>query len=142
MSGLEVVASVAGITSLGIQIGNGMLKLKALRDSMRDAPEEIKRLIEEMEIVGGVLREITLAHNNTQVSHLPASSAAQDSLALCQRTTELLCKLISDLDASIGKRKIVGSIKAILKQDVINRLKENLRSAQFLLILSRQTSIE
>jgi len=49
---------------------------------------------------------------------------------------------VKGLDDQIGKGKKIGGFKAMLKKGMIEKLRDRLRSAQFMLMLSNQTYYE
>jgi cell division protein FtsX len=44
--------------------------------------------------------------------------------------------VVKEVEANIKRRKRVGSVKAVLKRDAIEKLKERLMTAQSMLMLS------
>ena len=59
MAELGVIASGIGIASLALQVGDSILKLKKVWDSIKEAQDEIRYLIDEIEILHLVLSDIT-----------------------------------------------------------------------------------
>jgi hypothetical protein len=51
---------------------------------------------------------------------------------------EILNAVLMEVEGGIAKRKKMGSVKAVLKRDVIEKMRERLVSAQGLLMLSNQ----
>lgn len=60
-------------------------------------------------------------------------------MELCSRSAEILARIAKELDKDIGKKRRIGGIKVVLKKGEIEKLRERLRSAQFMLMLSNQT---
>ncbi|KAH8593031.1 hypothetical protein B0O99DRAFT_226795 [Bisporella sp. PMI_857] len=141
MSGLEVAATVVGIVSLGVQIGEGILRLKAFATSIKEAPKDVQRFIDELDILNHVFTEIATAHKTGQLDDLPGSSA-KECLSLCQNAADILYRVVKEVNSDIERRKIIGSMKFVLKQSSIDRLRSSLHSAQLMLILSKQTLME
>ncbi len=131
MAELGLIASGMGIASLGIQIGSGIIKLKQLWDDVKDAPEEIQYLLDEIETLSQVLSAVDDDDN------LPLSAAKR--LELCSKGANLLKSLLEELQASVGKRKRLGGLKNVLKKGTVERLRERLKSAVMMLNLSCQT---
>ncbi|KAH8589483.1 hypothetical protein B0O99DRAFT_522979 [Bisporella sp. PMI_857] len=141
MSGFEVAAAVAGIVSLGVQIGEGIVKLKAFAISIKEAPQNVQRFIDELDLLNHVFTDIATAHKIEQLDDLPGSSV-KECLSLCQNAADILHRVVKEVNSNIEKRKVIGSMKFVLKQDSIDRIKNSLHSAQLMLILSKQTLIE
>jgi hypothetical protein len=133
---LGVVASSMGIASLAIQLGDIVLRWKNIWHTIKDAPEEVKYFIEEVEALGLFLRE------KVPDKSLSPSDSLSRSVEITQRLTTLLSSILVELDQAIAKRKIRGGVKVALKQGTINKLRDRLRSAQFLLMLSYQAYLE
>jgi hypothetical protein len=135
MAELGIAASGIGIASLALQAGDCIVRLKKFLDAVKDAPEEIKHLIEEIEMLSLVLSEFeTGEQTRLNIEHESTSRC----LRFCQKTASILSALVIDIEAEIVKRKRVGSLKAVLKRDAIEKLRERLMTAQSMLILSNQ----
>ncbi|KAE8452633.1 hypothetical protein EG329_013892 [Mollisiaceae sp. DMI_Dod_QoI] len=120
MAEIGLIASGMGIASLGIQIGSGIIKLKQLWDDVKDAPEEIQYLLDEIETLSQVLSAVD------DNEGLPQSAAK--SLELCSKGATLLKSILDDLQASVGKRKRLGGLKSVLKKGTVDRLRERLKA--------------
>lgn len=57
---------------------------------------------------------------------------------LCLHSTDILSKLVEDINAEITKSRMLGSLKAIAKKDNVERLRERVRDARTMFHLSRQ----
>lgn len=132
---LGIAASGIGIASLAIQVGDCILKLKRFCDAVKNAPEEIKHLIEEIETLSLDLSE------SEGIEH-PGLYVRPDSKSrcfkFCQKATSILSGVVKDLEADIKNRRRVGSVKAVLKKHTIEKLRERLMAAQSMLMLSSQ----
>ena len=111
------------------------MKLKSFCDAVKNAPEEIRHLIEEIETLSLVLSE-------SESSEQPGLQVRPDStsrcLQFCQKATSILSGLVKDVEVEIQKRGVIGSVKAVLKRDAIEKLRERLMTAQSMLMLSNQ----
>jgi len=132
---LGIAASGVGIASLAIQLGNSILKLKSFCDAVKNAPEEIRHLIEEIETLSLVLSE-------SESSEQPGLQVRPDStsrcLQFCQKATSILRSVVKDVEAEIERRGRFGRVKAVLKRDAIEKLRGRLMTAQSMLLLSNQ----
>jgi hypothetical protein len=135
MAEVGLIASGMGIASLAIQIGDGILKLKAFWESVKDAPEDIRYILEEIETINLLLSEIISTREALPAVNTPTATKC---LGFCQRGAEILGNVVEDLHKGIEKRQRIGSIKAALKKGAIDRLTDKLRRAQYLLMLSNQ----
>jgi hypothetical protein len=61
---MEAAAGAIGIVSLAIQIGENIIKLKALWEAVKEAPGEILYLIQEIETLSFILSDIGELESN------------------------------------------------------------------------------
>lgn len=129
---------VVGIVSLTGQIGAGLLKIKAFADAIRDAPDEIRMMVNRMQYLNMVLLEVQAGLRSEVLNKVPSSSA-QLCLNNCVESAKLLNRVVKDLEGEIAKRKLMGAFKWMMKQGYINRLQSGLDTASSMMILSQQT---
>jgi hypothetical protein len=140
MAELGIVASGLGVASFAIQVGDSIMKLKNLWDAIKEAPADIKCLMEEIETLSLVLREMEPIHNSNERS--VNSTSGTRCLELCRRSADILESVAKDLDDETRRKKRMGGIKTVLKNESINKFRDRLRSAQMMLLLSNQTYYE
>jgi hypothetical protein len=140
MTELGIIASGLGVASFAIQLGDSIGKLKSLWNAIKEAPEDIKWLMEEIESLSLVLRELESIHDSNERSVSYGSGSR--CLELCRRGAGILESVAKDLDQKIKRKKRIGGIKAVLKNDSINKIRDKLRSAQSMLLLSNQAYYE
>ncbi|TVY41704.1 hypothetical protein LOCC1_G005526 [Lachnellula occidentalis] len=137
MAELGVAASAISIVSIAIQVGDSIIKLKDFWNHVKEAPEEIKWLMEEIETLGLVLSGVESSKAHDDPPHLEPAFASR-CLELCRTGAGILEAVVKEAGEEIRKRRRVGGMKAVLKKGTIERLKERLRSAQLMLMLSNQ----
>jgi hypothetical protein len=133
MAELGIAASGIGIASLALQVGDCIVRLKGFWDAVKDAPEEIKHLLEEIETLSSVLSDF---ETNEQPELDLGHESTSRCLEFCKKALGILDSVVKEVEANMRKRKRVGSVKAVLKRDAIKKLKERLMSAQSMLMLS------
>jgi hypothetical protein len=133
---LSIVAGGMRIASLAIQISDNIAKLKDFWNAVKEAPEDVKYLTEEIETLSLILSEIGASQNEEEAVQIGSASATK-CLDLCRRGTELLSAVVRQADAEIAKRKRFGSVKIVLK-GLIETLKDRLKTVQFMLMLLNQ----
>jgi hypothetical protein len=138
---LGVVAGGMGIASLAIQIGDGVTKLRDFCNAVKEAPEEVKYLVEEIETLSIVLSEIGASGNEEEMAQIGAASLKK-CLDLCRRGAEVLCTVVRQAEQEIAKTKRIGSVKMVLKKGLLDMLRDRLKTVQFMLMLSNQTYSE
>jgi hypothetical protein len=141
MAELGIAASGVGIASLAIQVGNSIIKLKNFWDRVKEAPVEIRHIIEELETLSLVLSEIGVDDDDGEIGGVSSSSQAK-CVELCEKGTNILGTIVAELEQEIGRKKWTGSFKAVLKKGMVDGLRDRLRSAQFMLMLSNQVYTE
>ncbi|KAH8801458.1 hypothetical protein F5884DRAFT_862155 [Xylogone sp. PMI_703] len=140
---LGAIASGISIGALAGQVALSIVKLKSIINDIKDAPEDIKILIDEIEDVQLLISDIEndQAHNPYAKLFLESQSAVR-CLDHCRRGVERLCRVADTMTTdfqnkkSIKKKLIAASI--IWKRDMVKKYKDELASALRLLILSYQ----
>ncbi|KAI9651044.1 hypothetical protein NHQ30_001081 [Ciborinia camelliae] len=133
---LGVAGSAIGIASFVIQLGDGILKLKEFWDSVKDAPEEILRTLDELDTMRIVLAEI-----EENLGDHTASPAAIKSLQLCKKGMDVLNKVVKEMEREIQNRKKWGGLKVVLKKDFLEKMEKRLGGANRLMLMSHQNYI-
>ncbi|TGO38231.1 hypothetical protein BHYA_0079g00320 [Botrytis hyacinthi] len=136
MAGIGIIASGMGVASLGLQLMDGIRKLKQFWDEVKEAPEDIQYALEELETLSLVLSDIHISNSN--LPSIPSATVTR-CLELCRRGTDILNTIVKDLNGAISKRRKIDSAKVVLKKDVLDKFRNRLRDAQYMLLLSRQT---
>ncbi|KAE9367098.1 hypothetical protein N431DRAFT_418216 [Stipitochalara longipes BDJ] len=135
MADIGLSGSGFGIASLVLQVGDSIMRLKGFWDAVEDAPEEIKHLIEEIEILSLVLSDFETPHLNQ-----PEPEIGNEARAKCvqffRKAVIILEAVVKEAEVEIRKRRKLGSMKAVLKKAEIAKLRERLATAQSMLMLS------
>jgi hypothetical protein len=135
MADVGLSGSSLGIASVAFQIGDSIIRLKSFWDSVKDAPEEIKHLIEEIENLSSVLSDFETTDTG-QLEPEIGNEARSRCVHLCRKAVGILDSVVKNIDAEIRTRRRVGSLKAVLKQTEIVKLRKRLTTAQSILMLS------
>lgn len=142
---MEVVGSVAsiiGIGTLAVQLGNTLNKAAEFWDSVQDAPTEIRRVSRELRLLAQSLNTIEYEYKIGSIQDVH-ERMVRDALDLAKGDVDELATLVSDLarrmgnDGSIKRRW--GRIKSVLKEEKVLKLKDNVESAKSILNLLRQS---
>ena len=141
---MDIVASSITIGALAVNVANSVVKLKKCWDSIQDAPEDIQFLIERVELLSQILRDIEDDQTqNSLSSKLLDDSTASKCLETCKAAADRLTRLAEQMAMSIDtsrrlKRKW-NSAKVVLKKDKILKFERELQSCISLLQLSHET---
>ena len=126
---IGTISGVLGIASFGIQIADSVVKLKKFVDAVREAPQDIKDLLEEIELYGDIFSSVCIASSPDEI--FSASSAlVQKCLDRCLYGANALQSLALDWDAKIAKRKTIGGFKYLMKKDEIEKTRKRLKTAR------------
>ena len=142
---LAITASGVTFVQLAGQVAGNINKLKRYWDPVKEAPDNLKLLVEEIDSLN-----IVLCHMQSELPDdlLPDSRCGHSativskSLELCQNGTDELSRLVDDLaekiDGKLGWKKRLGSTKIVLKNSEVRGLKERIQYAIRLLTLAYQ----
>lgn len=132
---LGVVASGISVASFAIQLADSIKKLKDFVDDVRDAPEDIKYTIHELDTLN-----LQLADIEKELQQNPASTSndtsLQQCLSLCQKGTSALDSIVKDLESEMKTRKRRTAVKTWLKKGILEKYDKRLERAKSSLMLS------
>ena len=138
-----IVASGIGIGTLAAQIAGKIIKLKSCWDQIKDAPEDIRDLVEELEVLNHTLIQIEDGqHQYLKSRHIAYPAFTSASLRHCKQAATRLNELIDSLSEDIEHKSKVkqkwASAKVALKKEKIDKYRAKLERTITLLFLSRQ----
>ena len=141
---MDVVASSITVGALAVNVANSVVKLKNCWDSIQDAPEDIQFLIERVDILSQILRDVEEDQTqNSMSSRLLDDSTASKCLKTCKaaadRLTQLTEKMAMSIDTSRQLKRKWISAKVVLKKDKILKFEKELQFCISLLQLSHET---
>ena len=102
-----VVASGISIGTLAAQVANSLIKLKSLWNELRDAPDDIKDLINEVEILNTILLDLE-DNGGSPVIGFEQQESRVDCLRYCQAASNKMRLLVEDLASEMEKSKGSG----------------------------------
>ncbi|KAE9367954.1 hypothetical protein N431DRAFT_486938 [Stipitochalara longipes BDJ] len=138
MDGLSSTASVFAVVSLTTDILAGIAKLYTLYQSIKDAPQDISSLLQDLQQLCAALHYI----EQQQQGFLDAAiktllTACTEKVATLQRIVETI---FLGLQSTKTKKKIWNSYKAVQNKDRIIALRQSLEETKSTLILVLQLS--
>jgi hypothetical protein len=147
MSGLELAAGVIAVVQVTGQAAVLINKIKTLWGEVRDAPEDILYLLEEVELTSLTLQSIEQQVQQSKVAGMACDPVLEAVLKHAQGAYQALQKVADLLDKEIqqsrGKsQRFVKSAKVLLKRPVLDLLKSRLESSLRLLVLSSQVQMK
>lgn len=145
---LGVVASGLSVAHVAGSIVTTSIKVKALLDEVKDAPDYLKEMLDYIEMLTPILSEATTAGDQsadtTNSLPLAATSHLQQALARCQAASEqleaLAKNLMSQMDlARGGVRRKRAMLKVVLKKGTLAGYEKRLQRTIQLLRLAHDT---
>ncbi|TGO57569.1 hypothetical protein BCON_0064g00390 [Botryotinia convoluta] len=133
---LGIAGSAVGIISLAVQLGDGILKLKSFWSAVKDAPEEILYILDELDITHVLLTEIEDSLGSQTIS-----PAAARSLRLCQKGVDILNNAVKELEDEMQQRKKWGRVKVVMKKELLEKMEKRLGRANSLMLMAHQNYI-
>jgi hypothetical protein len=135
------MAEVLGIIASGIaveQFTESVLKLKRLCSAVRNAPDDVKNLAEELDAITALLVEVD--GQRQQPYHTAASAATWDRCVLtCKNAGKASEDVIKELEKKLKTNRTLGGIRVAFKKETIAELKSRLERAKSTLVLAQQT---
>ncbi|KAK6224011.1 hypothetical protein LQW54_000157 [Pestalotiopsis sp. IQ-011] len=138
---LGVVASGIAVVDAAGQIGSGIIKLRRLWDEIKDVPETINSLMQQLELLAMVIGEMeTMQHSSAGDAIRPFNSKGmQLSMIRCREAMNTLDDLVSKLamhvDSEKRSKRAKAKLKVALSKDNLaqchNRLKDTVQLLQF-----------
>lgn len=138
-----VVASSITLAGVVAHLGISIVKLKDCWDQFRDAPDDLKWTVREIDIFANVLSEIEadLADEST-ASILLKNKPARESLQLCMEASKEVDIVIRDLGKDIESqsrlRRSYAAAKVVMKNSKVEKHRTRLQSVTRLLSLCQQ----
>ena len=138
---IGVVASGISIGTLAVQIVGCVQKILDLWSTVKDAPENIRSLLEEIELLGNILSEID-SEKTWQTQTPSPRPAVVKTIEYCQEAADCIShvtKVLSEgLSSTSGRRRYWIAIKTVMKEKNLMRCLSRLERAKSLLNLAFQ----
>lgn len=134
-----MITGFVGVAGVGIQLFDVVQRVAAFIDNVRGAPEDIKYLLDEIQ----TLRLVLSDHFNRHYAiHGKESEAVEKCVKHCWDSAVHLEKVLAELNATVQKRKTIGSLKAVWKKGMVSKAEERLQKAQTMLLFATQSYME
>ena len=118
----ELVASAVGIAAFAVQVCEKILKLKSFIDEIKEAPEEIQYLVTEMNVLRLLLSECVSSLAESQNSDTMRMIGISECQQLCLDGTEILAKVVEEMQVEIKRNKLLGGFKVLAKKGTLERM--------------------
>ncbi len=138
MDGLSVAASGIAVVSVAVQLAESSKKLRDFWKSIKEAPEDIRAISVDLEILSNVLIQIA---NETQ--HVEPDATLIAALSGCCVKVKILTTILNEIEpgfASTSARvRKWTAFQAVLKRGELIKFQEALESLKGTLLLVQQT---
>ena len=120
---LGVTGSVVGVAGFALQLAETVVKLKSFCDNVKDAPTRLQELVDRIEVTSNILTKL--------VTEKPGEidvdwEAFEGSLALCKQAVERITAATANLQRRMGPKRLLTSVKYVLKAGEIEDLLRDL----------------
>lgn len=142
---LGVVSSAIAVAELAGKFGLSVMKLKQLWDEIQDIPEEMNRIMRQLEILKPVLAGMEADFVQQQRHNVYSNSATNlhASIEYCRDAGNDLESLAEDLEVRIStakrSRRNITKLKVSFKKEDIRKYQERIGWALHLISLSQQS---
>jgi hypothetical protein len=138
---LGVVASGAGLASLAVQLLECIEKLHDLHANIRDAPMEIREILDEVDLLGDVLTSYLGVSGGATRTCLVPTVVQKQALGHCLKVLEILRNIAHELDTAMQTSRTRrwinwAKVGAVFKRKQLARLQTALERAKSTLTLA------
>ena len=137
MEGLSASASAIAVVSIAFQLADSVSKLCDFWNSIEEAPEDIRAVSADLELLSGFLAQISC-----EAQHVEPDPTLIAALNGCSMKIEALAMILSEIEPGFGSRSLRvrkwTAFKAVLKHGQIVKFQEVLDRLKCTLLLVRQ----
>ena len=137
------VTGALTVIEVTARVGSGIFKLKQIWDEVKQVPQIITTLIDEIDMLNPLLAELE-ADMNLGQSHCATygDPSAKRSVEFCRRTLDEMAAVTVDLTARVSStkraRRGIAKGNVVLKKDVLLNFEDHLRRVVSMLGLAQQ----
>ena len=120
---LGVTGSVVGVAGFALQLAETIVRLKSFCDNVKNAPTRLQEVVDRIEVTSNILTKL--------VTEKPGEigvdwEAFEGSLALCRQAVERITAATANLQRRMGPKRLLTSVKYVLKAGEIEDLLRDL----------------
>ena len=134
------MAETIGVVAATLEFAKIVLEVKHLYSSIRNAPETLKQLSEELEALEGILQ--ALKDQDATLSAFASPDVVQKCRIQTEKALEGFKPVCDELLKCIKRSKLRGSVKAMLKEDALEKARQGVERAKTNFILAQMTSLK
>lgn len=133
----EVAAGIVGIAGFGIQLAESVVKLKRFCSEVKGARRKLEGLTQDLRILVDLIDLISRRHAGSP----ELCAALEPSLSSCNSATRELAILIDGLLEKARRKKLMGSVKAVMLDQRIRDLSDKVEQTKSLLTIATSICI-
>lgn len=137
MDGLSSAASITAVVSLAFQLAHSAKQLCDFWTSIKDAPEDIRTIVADLELLTSVLAEMASEAQHTG-PHTTLAAVLHSCTGKLKSLTALTNNLEPGFDSKSSRIRMWTAFKFILKGERLRRFQEVLESLKSTLVLAQQ----
>lgn len=137
MEGLSAAAGVIAVGSISFQLADQFKRLYDFWSTFKDAPEDIRAIIEELKLFLDVLGHIRADEAKCGLD-LTAANLLRSSEAQAKSMLDIVEALEPGFGSLSRRTRVLNALKASFKQEKVNKCRELLRETKITLILAQQ----
>ena len=139
MDGLSATASGMAVISLAFQLGESIKQLHDFWDSVKEAPDDIQTIKEDLGLLSSVLAEMS-----NEVQHSGPDQTLTRALKACCDKVNKLTRITNEMEPGFASRSLRmrkwTAFKAVFKSEKIHKFQKVLEGLKSTLILAQQSS--
>lgn len=129
----EVVGIVVGVVSLGVQLAESVQKVKRFYNTVKDAPERLAGIIDEIESLSDILTEMEGDRASYTAELGPKM---QRCVATCRHAVDKFSTYANSLESRMKRHSRRGGVKFAMKSESIEGVISQLGSSKSNLVLA------
>lgn len=140
---LGAVSAGVALAEVALKIGAGVFELKHMWEGVKGIPETIKLLVEDIEILGTVLKVMETEFNKPSMLGVPWSSGAVSLVVLASRSaldtlTVSINEISKDIESEKRIKRMLSKGKIALQKDVWAKHQKRLERVKWMVQTAQQ----
>jgi hypothetical protein len=132
------MAEIVGVVAASLEFGKVLLELKQIASSIKHAPEELLEVLEELDFTDNILQ--TLADQDALLAIYAPPAVMKKYRDSCKEVVDIGQKAWFELRKAIKRYRLRGSLKALLKDNLLKETTRRNERAKLNLLLA-QTAV-
>lgn len=131
-----VVSGAVGAAGVAFQFAEGIRKLYQFCKDIRDAPEEIRDSLNQLQPLSYILDAIA-ADLQKHPIHLATHSGLPAVLEACRQGEVQMTALLKEIKSGMDQKKKLASLRAVWKKNEVKKFMDRIERAKTSLLLAQ-----